>query len=359
VKVLVTGAGALLGQGIIRALRSSSIDVEIVAVDASVLSAGLYWADAAYLIPMANDPGYIAHIDELLRREKPDAVLVGTDTEQSIIAAHRHQLERAHKTHVLVSDPQVVKIADDKYLTYQFMKHHGFDPPDSCLPGDEERLIGRVGFPLIVKPRHGARSVGVHVAYDRAELDGLLRLSDGLMIQECAGSMNEEYTAGVLYFDGRCEASIVMRRDLRDGNTYRAYVEEFPDLNKVVREMGCALKPYGPANFQFRLDAGRIRVFEINTRFSGTTPLRHLAGFNEVELCLRRVVLGEPILQPAIEPMVILRHWSETVVRLDQLAKGWQVMEGGSSRRLVFLPRTLIKGTPLKSFFMILPFALP
>src|SRR3546814_995014 len=76
-----------------------------------------------------------------------------------------------------------------------------------------------------------------------------------------------------------------MRRDLRDGNTYRAYVADYPELNDQVRMLGRALQPHGPANFQFRTDAdGTPCVFEINARFSGTTPLRAMAGFNEVEM---------------------------------------------------------------------------
>ena len=41
VKVLVTGAGALVGQGIIRSLMESSLSPVIVAADVSPLSAGL------------------------------------------------------------------------------------------------------------------------------------------------------------------------------------------------------------------------------------------------------------------------------------------------------------------------------
>ena len=88
-----------------------------------------------------------------------------------------------------------------------------------------------------------------------------------------------------------------------------------------MREIGETLAPYGPANFQFRLSEGEVKVFEINARFSGTTPLRTRAGFNEAELVLRRVLLGEQISQPEIVPMTILRHWSETVVTSDELAR--------------------------------------
>jgi carbamoyl-phosphate synthase large subunit len=106
-----------------------------------------------------------------------------------------------------------------------------------------------------------------------------------------------------------------MRRLLRDGNTYRAHVEAFPNLNVEVRRMAEALGSHGPANFQFRLDKqGQAKVFEINARFSGTTPLRMRAGFNEVEMVLRRILRGEPIKQPSIQPMTILRHFTETIV---------------------------------------------
>ncbi|MGH6945033.1 MAG: ATP-grasp domain-containing protein, partial [Geminicoccaceae bacterium] len=221
---------------------------------------------------------------------------------------------------VLVSEPRVIAVADDKYKTYEFLRDAGFDYPASCLPGEQASLIDEVGFPLIVKPRVGARSVGVTLVHERAALERALLAQDGLMIQECAGAENREYTASALVFDGKCRATIVMRRDLRDGNTYRAYVETSPELNRMVSRLGEALRPYGPANFQFRVDReGRVKVFEINARFSGTTPLRAHAGFNEVEMCLRHVLLSEPIEQPAVEEMTILRHWSETVVRPGDL----------------------------------------
>ena len=320
-KVLVTGAGALLGQGIIRSLAASTLAPTIVAADPSPLSAGLYWAPARYRIPMAKDPDYMAQIERILEIERPDAVMVGTDVELHAFAAARADLEQRFNTHVIVSDARVVGIADDKYLTYEFMRDHGFAPPESRLPGGEDELVERFGFPLIVKPRIGARSVGVNLVRNRDELARAIASLPGMVIQECVGTDAVEFTAGTLTFDGVCGASIVMRRDLRDGNTHRAYVEAFPELDAQVREMATKLRAYGPANFQFRTHEGRARVFEINGRFSGTTPLRMRAGFNEVEMVLRHVVLGEQISQPEIQPMTILRHMEETVVRAGELLK--------------------------------------
>jgi carbamoyl-phosphate synthase large subunit len=320
-KVLVTGAGALLGQGIIRALKRSSLEVSTVSVDPNPLSAGFFWTDRRHLVPLAKEPHYLDRVREVLCIEAPDAVLVGTDVELPIFAEHRRELEREFSTCVLVSAPRVVAIAHDKYETYQFLRESGFDYPMTCLPGQEGSLIDAVDFPLIVKPRSGARAIGVSTVRNRGELDRALSARSDLIIQECVGSDDREYTASALVFGGICRATIVMRRELRDGNTYRAYVGAFPELNEMVRRLGETLDPYGPANFQFRIDhEGRIKVFEINARFSGTTPLRAHAGFNEVEMCLRQVLHSEPIRQPEIEELTILRHWSETVVRPTDLA---------------------------------------
>jgi carbamoyl-phosphate synthase large subunit len=223
---------------------------------------------------------------------------------------------------VIVSSPGVVEIANDKYLTFKFLRETGFDYPASCLVGETDELVAQVGFPLVVKPRVGARSIGMSVVHDRDQLAQAIDGRPDVVVQECVGESDKEYTASAIVFDGRCSASIVMRRDLRDGNTYRAFVDDYPELNRTVKRLGEALGAYGPANFQFRIDeAGRVKVFEINGRFSGTTPLRAQAGFNEVEMCIRRVLFGEAILEPPVGKMVIFRHWSETVVRPTQLSE--------------------------------------
>ena len=322
-KALITGAGAVLGQGIIKSLRQSSLDCTMVTADPNPLSSGLYWGDAAYRLPFADDVAFGARIAELLDRERPDIVMVGTDVELSFFAAQRAQLEAAFDTKILVSDPRVIAIADDKLETCRFFEQAGLNPPPSASGDDPAAiaaLVEAVGFPLIVKPRIGARSVGVSVANNRAELDDALAARTGLVVQECVGDPDREYTASVIVFDGAVQASIVMRRDLRDGNTYRAYIGDYVELNEAVRAFGAALQPYGPANFQFRLDKqGVPRVFEINGRFSGTTPLRAMVGFNEVEMCVRKLLYGTPIVQPPIRSGVILRFLDEMFVPQERI----------------------------------------
>ncbi|WP_068078284.1 ATP-grasp domain-containing protein [Novosphingobium lentum] len=317
-RVMVTGAGAVLGQGIIKSLRAGSMDARIIALDPSPLAPGLYWADEARIIPMASDPGYAAAMEALIEDEQPDAVLVGTDVELAIFAARRREWEARYATRIVVSDSRVVAIADDKYETAGFLAEHSLEFPLSALPEDGEALdalIREVGFPVVVKPRQGARAVGVSLANNRDQLAAALAGRNGLVVQQWAGPDDAEFTAGVLFFDGDVQASIVLRRDLRDGNTFRAYVDDYPECDAYVRSVARALKPHGPANFQFRRDVSGVhRLFEINARFSGTTPMRALAGFNEVDMTLRHLLLGEPVCQPDCRKGVILRFLQEQFV---------------------------------------------
>jgi len=315
-KVLVTGAGALLGQGIIRSLKKSSLsNLKIIAADPNPFSAGLYWCDKKYKIPMAKADDYMDKIDSLLTEEKPDIVMIGTDVELEIFAENKKRLEEKHNTKILVSPTEIIKIADDKYLTALFLKEKNFPYPYSGLADEADAVIKKVGFPLIVKPRVGGRSIGVSKVNNKEQLTYALSQVENPVIQECVGSDDAEYTAGVLYFDGVVHGSIIMKRELRDGNTYIATVVEDEKLTSKLNEITSALKPYGPVNFQFRIDReDNLMIFEINGRFSGTTPLRALAGFNEVEMSINHLLGSSEKNDVKIKKLTFLRHWEETII---------------------------------------------
>jgi carbamoyl-phosphate synthase large subunit len=338
-RVLVTGAGALLGQGIIKALRLASTPYEIIAADPDSRAVGLYWADQAHLIPFASAPDYLDRVGVLIGREQPVAVLVGTDVELPLFAAHKAEIESAYQTRVIVSAPEVIRIADDKWLTAQFLASNGFPHPRSALPDNRTDLLQHCDFPLIVKPRCGARSVGVHLVHSEAELALAVQAVNNPVIQEYVATPEHEYTSGLVMTGGTVQAIVTMRRDLRDGNTYRAYVEPDPPYNDLLARIAERLAGFGPLNFQFRLDNGVPKIFEINARFSGTTPMRAYAGYNEVDHIVRHVVEGTPIPPPRLRPVVVLRYWDEIVVEQDHFAA---VARGTLDTKLKFQRPTLL-----------------
>ena len=317
-KILVTGGGSLLGQGIIKALKKSSLNFYLVVVDVNPLSAGLYWGDEKYIVPFASSPNYMESMEKLLLKIKPDFVFIGTDVELIHFAQNKKLLEKKYKTKIVVSNEKVIKIADDKFKTSEFFKINGFNYPitvDPSNPIEIENLISKKGFPLIVKPRVGGRSFQVSKVEDKRSLELKIKETNSPIVQEFIGSDSYEYTASGLCFDGVCNASIVLRRDLKDGNTFRAFYTNNENFNLKIKQWTEALNPFGPANFQFRIDKeGKPKVFEINARFSGTTPLRAIMGFNEVELCINKLAYNKDITQPQINNYMILRHWSETTI---------------------------------------------
>ncbi len=330
VNVLVTGAGALVGQGALRLLRMMKRQVRIVTADPDHRAAGHWLGDKACVIPMARDPGFVAALERVVQAEKIDLLFVGTDVELGVFARERARFA-ALGARAVVGSPRVVEIADDKWLTAQFLKENGYASPRTALAGaaaDCRALAAECGFPLFAKPRRGARSVGARAVKSAAELEGLLHPDSDLVVQEYLPDGPGEFTAGCVgAVDGTVGGVVVLRRDLRDGNTFRAYHDGSSRFEARIAEIAQRLGVEGPSNFQFRVRDGEPVIFEINARFSGTTPLRALFGFNEVEAIVENVLAGTPIPRPQLRAGTVLRVWSDVFVPPGQLERFAQAGE--------------------------------
>ena len=79
-RVLVTGAGSGVGQGILKALRASGLPVILVAADIAPMNIALYRADEALLIPRVEAGNELNKIVDLLTENKIDVVIPIPDT---------------------------------------------------------------------------------------------------------------------------------------------------------------------------------------------------------------------------------------------------------------------------------------
>jgi carbamoyl-phosphate synthase large subunit len=115
---------------------------------------------------------------------------------------------------------------------------------------------------------------------------------------------------------------IVLHRLLQHGTTVCASAGLHPVVRAEAERIAFALRPRGPCNIQMRLHQGRPVCFEINVRFSGTTPMRARLGFNDVEAVLRHYVLGEPAVDlPVVTAGQVLRYWNEVYVAPEAVAE--------------------------------------
>ena len=317
INVLVTGTGGGVGQSIIKSLKLSQLAPNIIASDVDPLAAGLYRCSKGYLVPLATHPKFIETIVNICRKEKIDAILIGSDPELPAFANNKEAVEQQSGAKVIVSSPEVVAIGYDKWKTYAFLKNHSLPHPKSALPENMEALLDEVGFPVIVKPRTGSASRDVYVAENREELNVFIKRARNPIIQQYVGNSSEEYTSGVVRFDGHVCGAITMKRDLKGGTTYRAVVDDYDDVRNAATTLANEINPFGPCNFQMRMVEGIPTAFEINTRFSGTTALRSGLGFTEVEAVLKYVLFGE--YQPlTYRKGIITRYWNEVYLHSEE-----------------------------------------
>lgn len=323
--ILVTGAGALLGQGILRSLNELGDQVAIHTCDPNWRSGGHWLGRHAHKIPMANDLNYFNELKRIIRENKIDLLFVGTDTELPLLSQKRVEIEKEYGVKIVISNEKVIDIANDKWKTAKFLEKNGFPFPYSILSTDKKGIADlkkKAAYPYFAKPVDGARSLGI-VRVDNEEiLNNITSYPNNLVIQEYITGDQGEFTSGCLVLGGEPMAVVTLKRDLRDGNTYRAYYDKtFSQYDDFIKEVSKSLGVEGPCNFQFRIRDGVPVIFEINARFSGTTPLRDIFGFNEVKATIDFYLNKKNIKQPELKEGEVLRVWSDLFISKEEVER--------------------------------------
>lgn len=321
VNVLVTGAGAGVGHSIIKALKLSAIKTNIIAADCDYRAAGLYRADAAYLIPRFNNPQYVARMIEICNQEKINLVFIGTDVELPALAKNKEAIESTTTATVVVSDAETIALADDKWETIQFLKKYNFPHPKTWLASTMKQSLKEITFPVVVKPRVGARSIGFRIAQNEPQLEQYVTQTDNAVIQEYLADDESEFTCGAFFWDGKCYGVITAQRWLRSGDTYKAHFYHDAELTDFISQVGAKLNITGPCNFQLRKTADGPKIFEINCRFSGTTGAASFLGFNVVNTLIQQVMFDRPMQPLSFKESFMLRYWNEVFVAPEAMAQ--------------------------------------
>jgi carbamoyl-phosphate synthase large subunit len=323
---MVTGVGSNIGQGIVKAIRMSGMDVRIIGTDMNHLSAGLFRCDKGYVIPpVVKAKDCISKIIELCNKEGIDIILIGSDPEIPFFSANKNVIENERKTRVLISNTFIVNTFHDKWETVNFLENNGLNYPETSLRDSDgiKRLKDKVGFPLLIKPRIGAGSKNIFIVKNDRELECALTFVSEPVIQEYI--QGEEFTSGVFFDkDSNIKGIITIKRELSFGTTYRAIVDDFPEIKKEVMKIAEVISRHGaigPINIQTRYSSGKLYTMEINPRFSGTTVFRARFNFNEPEAALKHFMLGEEIPQFKPSKGIVMRYWEEVYISLEELER--------------------------------------
>jgi len=318
ITVLVTGAGGGVGQGIIKSLKMiSDLEIRVIAADMSVLATGLYAGDIACLVEHCASPAYKDSLARIFNTYRVDFYVPGTDVELGFCAENKTLILEKFGVETIISSANTISIADDKFKTYEFLKKSRLNYPDTKKLCDYAE--GDFDFPVIVKPAVGCRSIGVKKILNAKSLEPFLSSSAGLIIQRYIEGDDREYTCTLVKVADDLSPVVVLQRELRSGDTYRANPVKSELIEDYVEQIAKNLNIEGGCNFQLRIDEHGIPLlFEINSRFSGTTPLCAQLGFNPVEYYLKKKI-GQNIDVVVDYNSYVLRYWAEVLVPKGQM----------------------------------------
>lgn len=315
--ILVTGVGAIIGYGILRALRKADKNVRLIGADIYPDAVGQAWTDHFVVAPLTSSNHYQAWLDKTIVENKVDLVIPGIEQDVHYFSNHRDVFGRL-SVRVALNDQHIISLTRDKWLMHQELA--SIDSKvriASYLSGDFDTLSRMLGLPFILKPRRSYASKGLVRVHTEADfISSARQLGHDLMAQPMIGNDNEEYTVAV-FGDGLgdvCASITLQRRLAADGSTGKAWVRQHDGLDEVVTSLCAHFKPIGPTNLQFRKDGENWKLLEINPRISSTTSLRTAFGYNEAEMCVNFYIENKKIIQPEIKSGFAVRYIEDCII---------------------------------------------
>lgn len=304
--VLVTGVGAIIGQGIVKSLRMTGRPVRIIGLDRNTLAYGGKMCDAFYVKPLDEiDSAYPDFLIELVNSEGVDLIIPGIEQDVYYFDCHRDLFEGSGVI-LTLNQHDLIETARDKWLTTEALRKCGINAIPTTISDDWHECLEAVGPPpFLMKPRHGSGSRGIVLIDEKRDFDyWRTKVGSEFMVQRIVGSKDEEYTVAVFGFgDGFGCRPIVFRRSLSaDGATQSAQVvQEDERIIKAVTHLNQVFLPLGPTNYQFRIEKDDVYLLEVNPRISSSTSLRAAFGYNEALMCLEYFLQGVRVEPPPIK----------------------------------------------------------
>lgn len=288
ITILLTGGGGAAIPGLIERLRHQ--EYRVVAADMDPYAVGLYLADQGYVIPAGKSPDFLSAIRHICRKEQVHVLVPLVDEE--LLAAL--ELEKDNIT-VLLPRSEFVSVCLDKFLLMQDLQAAGIRIPTTRLASQWDTTMP---FPLLLKPRTGRGSRGVHIVNSPQEMERVLSKSeyhaDALIVQEYI--VGTEYTVSVVVWrDGEVQAVVPKEIVCKQGITRIAVTRRNCDIEKLCLAIQDNCHADGPFNVQLRIDqqSGQPIPFEINPRFSTTVSLTTAAGVDELGGLISQAVKGK------------------------------------------------------------------
>src|SRR5215212_6544583 len=320
-KILIIGSGPIVigqacefdysGTQACKALRQEGYEVVLVNSNPATIMTDPETADITYIEPLT-----LASVTEIIRRERPDALLptVGGQTALNLaIALEDAGVLREYGVEMIGAKRDAIKVAENRLLFKQAMDEAGLEMPRGGFAKSWEeakRIVTETGYPAIIRPSFTLGGTGGGIAYNPEEFEEIIR--GGLAASPIHEVLIEESILGWKEFE------LEVMRDLADNVVIICSIENFDPMGvhtgdsitvapaqtltdreyqlmrdlaiRVIRKVGVET---GGSNIQFGVNPenGDIRIIEMNPRVSRSSALASKAtGFPIAKMAAKLAV---------------------------------------------------------------------
>jgi carbamoyl-phosphate synthase large subunit len=320
-KILIIGSGPIVigqacefdysGTQACKALRQEGYEIVLVNSNPATIMTDPETADITYIEPLT-----VASVTEIIRRERPDALLptVGGQTALNLaIALEDAGVLREYSVEMIGANRDAIKVAEDRLLFKQAMDEAGLEMPRGGFAKsweDAKKIVAETGYPAIIRPSFTLGGTGGGIAYNPEEFEEIIR--GGLAASPIHEVLIEESILGWKEFE------LEVMRDLADNVVIICSIENFDPMGvhtgdsitvapaqtltdreyqtlrdmaiKVIRKVGVET---GGSNIQFGVNPenGDIRIIEMNPRVSRSSALASKAtGFPIAKIAAKLAV---------------------------------------------------------------------
>lgn len=261
------------------------------------LTVAFHYADKSVVSPLIYDNDYIPFLLKYCEENHIDILLSLFDIDLLMLAKNKDQFAQIG-TRVIVSDPSLIEICNDKWKTYNFLKENGFHVPRTYLTLEDTILAldsGELRYPVVVKPRFGCGSIAMSIAEDEMALLYYFRrntrtinksylkyesatVDEKIIYQECL--QGQEYGADIICdLEGNYRNAIIKKKiAMRAGETDIAELVDEPAIHAEVERLGKLTGHIANMDCDVFLVDGKPYILEMNARFGGGYPFSHMGG---------------------------------------------------------------------------------
>ncbi|MBN1123642.1 MAG: ATP-grasp domain-containing protein [Sedimentisphaerales bacterium] len=258
------------------AIKKLGMIPRLIGTEMNPLSPALQHCDKRYLVHPVQHTKYVSDLLSIVHREKVNLIIPTVDLDLRNLAIHQQDFTRLG-CRVLISQPEVIDICQDKRKTCRFLQRHGFLTAKTWTLSTA--LKKRLRYPLFLKPWDGYASRGNAIVRNKEELRFHGRRIPNCIVQEYI--KGTEYTCDVFVDFSMHVRCIVPRKriEVRSGEVSKAQTIKQETIMSEVRRL-VEILGAGPGVITVQLieKKGKLYFIEINPRFGGGAPLSIKAG---------------------------------------------------------------------------------